>query len=103
VYAWIRRRRISPRRVKPPPGETELLRLYERLQRRAGRRRAPPETPTEYARWALREGAKPFVTTYLPASGEGLLPAVTDAVNEGAYAGRWPDPEKVREMSDRLS
>jgi hypothetical protein len=27
---------------------------------------------------------------------------VTHAVNEGAYAGRWPEPAKVQELSDRL-
>jgi len=103
AYAWLRRRRTVARRVKPPPGETELLRLYERLQKRAGRRRAPPETPSEYAVWALAKPATPYVPTYLRASGEGLLREVTDAVNQGAYAGRWPDPEKVRELADRLS
>ena len=88
VYAWLRRRRNVPRRVKPPPGETELLRLYERLQRRAGRRRAPPETPLEYWRWAEHPN---------------LLREVTDAVNQGAYGGRWPDPERVRELEHRKS
>jgi protein-glutamine gamma-glutamyltransferase len=87
VYAWLRRRRSVARRVKAPPGETELLRLYERLQKRAGRRRAPPETPLEYWRWAAQ-----------PA----LLGEVTDAVNEGAYAGRWPVPSRVRELAARI-
>jgi transglutaminase-like putative cysteine protease len=87
VWAWLRtrRRRIG---TKTPPGESDLLRLYERIQRRLGRRRAPPETPREY----LRE-SRP----------EPLLEEVTAAVNEGAYAGRWPDPKAVRELSDRLS
>jgi protein-glutamine gamma-glutamyltransferase len=99
VYAWLRRRRTSPRRLRPKPGETELLRLYERLQKRAGRRRAPPETPSEYWQWAQETGPRLNVPPYLPAGGEGLLQEVTEAVNEGAYAGRWPNPEKVREMA----
>jgi transglutaminase-like putative cysteine protease len=87
AWAWLRTRRRTTR-TKPPPGESDLLRLYERLQRKLGRRRAPPETPLEY----LRE-SRP----------EPLLEEVTMAVNEGAYAGRWPDPKAVRELSDRLS
>jgi transglutaminase-like putative cysteine protease len=89
AWAWVRRR--IKRRVaaaQSPPGSDELLRLYDRLQRRAGRRRAPPETPAEY-RQAV-------------AGGE-LLDQVTDAVNEGAYAGRWPDRDRVRELTGRLS
>ncbi|TMD01542.1 MAG: DUF4129 domain-containing protein [Chloroflexi bacterium] len=66
-----------------------MLRLYDRLQRRLGRRRAPPETPLEYMR-----------TTVVLAP---LLEEVTDAVNAGAYAGRWPDPARVRELERRLS
>ncbi len=66
------------------PGELELLRLYERLQRRLGRLRAPPETPLEYE---TRMG-----------SGR-LLDEVTSAVNQGVYAGRWPDPARVRELA----
>jgi hypothetical protein len=27
---------------------------------------------------------------------------VTDAVNEGVYAGRWPEPKRVRELADQL-
>jgi hypothetical protein len=69
------------------PGESELLRLYERLQRRLGRRRALQETPLEYWREA---GPEP------------LLEDVTHAINEGAYAGRWPELSKVKELSDRL-
>ena len=69
------------------PGESELLRLYERIQRRMSRRRRPPETPLEYD-LAMR---------YEP------LADVTRAVNEGVYAGRWPDPERVRELAQRLS
>jgi hypothetical protein len=34
---------------------------------------------------------------------QSLLEEVTDAVNEGVYAGRWPDVRKVRELADRLS
>ena len=90
LVAWLRRRR--PRRsAKAAPGEGELLALYERLQRRAGRRRAPPETPLEYLRGTA------------PGSLESLLEDVTEAVNQGAYAGRWPEPKRVREMADRLS
>ncbi len=87
AWAWLRTRRRTTR-TKPPPGESDLLRLYERLQRKLGRRRGPPETPLEY----LRESRW-----------EPLLEEVTAAVNEGAYAGRWPDPKAVRELSDRLS
>ena len=90
AYAWMRTRRWRAR-VKTPPGESELLRLYERFQRRLGRRRAPPETPLEYMREWRPEPLVP------------LLEEVTSAVNQGAYAGRWPDPKAVRELSDRLS
>ncbi|HEV2029150.1 MAG TPA: transglutaminaseTgpA domain-containing protein [Candidatus Dormibacteraeota bacterium] len=105
VWAWFRKRRWRGR-VKAQPGESELLRLYERVQRRLGRRRAPPETPLEYRhqfrsalsppppRGGLGRGAVPL---------ESLLEEVTAAVNEGAYAGRWPDPDAVREMANRLS
>src|SRR5438876_2176966 len=82
AYAWLRRR-VWTRRSRPQPGENELLRLYEKVQRRLRRRRAPPETPLEY-RQAMRTA---------------LLEELTDAVNEGAYAGRWPDPGRVREMA----
>jgi hypothetical protein len=34
---------------------------------------------------------------------ESLLEDVTSAVNEGAYAGRWPELSHVRELADRLS
>jgi hypothetical protein len=27
---------------------------------------------------------------------------LTGAINEGAYAGRWPDPERVRALSRQL-
>ena len=87
LYAWWRRRR-GRRGARPQPGESELLRLYERLQKRLSRRRAPPETPLEY----------------LSAAGDpSLLAEVTAAVNEGAYAGRWPSRERVRELAQRIS
>ncbi|HVH63410.1 MAG TPA: hypothetical protein VNA65_07405, partial [Candidatus Dormibacteraeota bacterium] len=86
LYAWLRRRwgRGGPR---PQPGESELLRLYERLQRRLSRCGAPPVTPLEYQH----------------AMNALLLDEVTAAVNEGAYAGRWPAPERVRELAQRIS
>ena len=86
AYAWLRRRRIGLRRAARP-GELELLRLYERLQRRLSRRRAPPETPLEYQR--VMQSA--------------LLEEVTELVNEGAYAGRWPEPARVRALAERIS
>ena len=86
AYAWLRRRRLRPRR-RPAPGENELLRLYDRMQRRLGRRRAPPETPLEY-----REAMQ-----------AALLVELTELVNEGAYAGRWPTSERVRELADRIT
>ena len=86
AYAWLRRR-VWRRRPKTPPGESELLRLYERLQRRLGRRRAPPETPLEYQRLMQSD----------------VLVDVTKAVNEGVYAGRWPDPTRVRDFAERIS
>ena len=88
AYAWLRRHPWSPPR-RPERGESELLRLYERVQRRLSRRRAPPETPREYQR-AMGADAR-------------LLAEITEAVNEGVYAGRWPEPERVREMAHRLS
>jgi transglutaminase-like putative cysteine protease len=90
LWAWIRTRRWK-RNAGVPPGETELLRLYERVQRRLERRRAPPETPLEYQQSA---NAGPMAP---------LLDDLTDAVNKGAYAGRWPEPKRVRELADRLS
>jgi hypothetical protein len=65
--------------------------LYERVQRRVGRRRAPPETPLEYWRTTPAGPMQP------------LLEELTNAVNEGAYAGRWPDPTIVRDWTRRLS
>jgi hypothetical protein len=88
VWAWARTRRRRMR-ARASPGESELLRLYERVQRRLGRRRAPPETPLEY--WLAHEGEWK------------VLEEITDAVNEGAYAGRWPEPSRVRELKRRLS
>jgi len=86
---WLRGRRL-PRRARRP-GEAELLRLYERLQRRLKRRRAPPETPNEY-RLAAAGGEL-----------DALLEEVTEAVNRGVYADRWPEPGEFEEMRSRLS
>jgi protein-glutamine gamma-glutamyltransferase len=90
LWAWFRTRRWG-RGARAAPGESELLRLYDRVQRRLGRRRAPPETPLEY-RQAARAG--PI---------EPLLEELTEAVNEGAYAGRWPELKRVRDLAERLS
>ncbi|MHB8589207.1 MAG: transglutaminase family protein [Candidatus Dormibacteraceae bacterium] len=90
AWAWLRNRRPR-RRSKPSPGESELLRLYERVQRKLRRRRAPPETPLEYLNHSS-PGPMGF-----------LLEEVTDAVNQGAYAGRWPDPAFVEERMRRLT
>jgi hypothetical protein len=96
LWAWVRTRRHRAAVARrAPPGESELLRLYERVQRRLGRRRAPPETPLEYVNAPL--------PTPLPFGDREMLEELTDAVNEGAYAGRWPDPARVRELSKRLS
>jgi transglutaminase-like putative cysteine protease len=89
LWAWVRTRRWG-RGVRAAPGESELLRLYERVQKRLGRRRAPPETPLEYHH---ASSAGPI---------DPLLKELTDAVNEGAYAGRWPEPERLRELGHRL-
>ncbi|HVC78483.1 MAG TPA: DUF3488 and transglutaminase-like domain-containing protein [Candidatus Micrarchaeaceae archaeon] len=89
LYAWLRTRRWG-RGERSAPGESELLRLYERVQRRLKRRRAPPETPLEYQH-AARAGPM-----------EPLLEELTDALNAGAYAGRWPGSERVRELETRL-
>jgi len=89
LWAWIRTRRWGSG-IHAAPGESELLRLYDRVQRRLGRRRGPPETPLEYR---LASRASPIAA---------LLEEVTGAVNEGAYAGRWPEPEQLRELEKRL-
>lgn len=83
-FIWLRRRRRPARR--PEPGESELLRLYESVQRRLSRRRAPPETPREYQE----------------AMQTALLVELTAAVNEGVYAGRWPTPKRVRDLEAHL-
>lgn len=89
VFVWLRRRR--PRWRPRSRGEGELIRLYGRLQRRLGRRRAPPETPNEYL------GRAPAGEL------EDLLREVTEAVNRGVYADRWPAPAEVEKMRSRLS
>jgi protein-glutamine gamma-glutamyltransferase len=97
AYAWLRRRRWALRRGAGP-GELELLRLYDRIQRRLGRRRDPPETPLEYLQsspYIRRWGAGPQDKQRL----DDLLEEVTTAVNEGVYAGRWPDPSRVRALA----
>jgi transglutaminase-like putative cysteine protease len=71
--------------------ESQVLALYNRLQRRLGRRRRPPETPREYA--AAQAGARL----------EPLLAEVTEAVNQGVYGGRWPSPEELAAWRQRLS
>src|SRR5712692_9554294 len=97
--AWSTGGRAAAAR-RLPPAESELLRLYERVQRRLGRRRAPPETPLEY--WLAQ--SLPRLRRGDPGGGEvQLLEELTAAVNQGAYAGRWPDPTRVRELSKRLS
>ncbi|HVS50276.1 MAG TPA: transglutaminase-like domain-containing protein, partial [Candidatus Dormibacteraeota bacterium] len=105
VWAWLRKRHWRGR-VRARPGESELLQLYELVQRRLGRRRAPPETPLEY-RHIIRSTLSPpppgggLGTGAVPL--DSLLEEITEAVNEGVYAGRWPDPKAVRELSNRLS
>jgi transglutaminase-like putative cysteine protease len=89
LWAWVRTRRRWAASTRASPGESELLRLYERAQRRLGRRRAPPETPLEYLHGIPTDWV--------------LLEELTNAVNEGAYAGRWPDASRVRELERQLS
>src|SRR5216684_2064094 len=64
LWAWARTRRRGAAGRRGPPGESELLRLYERVQRKLRRRRAPPETPLEYIHAPLRnplpEGERGF-------------------------------------------
>ncbi len=86
AFFWLRRRGWLRRR-KPQPGESELLRLYARVQRRLGRRRAPPETPLEYQHVMQSQ----------------LLEEITEAINEGAYGVRRPDPMRVRGTAQRIS
>jgi hypothetical protein len=81
--------------TQPTPGESELLRLYERVQRRLGRRRAPPETPLEYFH-------APLPSPLLEGERQSLE-ELTAAINEGVYAGRWPERERVRELERSLS
>jgi transglutaminase-like putative cysteine protease len=85
--AWLLGRR-RPRRAPAEPGQAELLRLYDRLQARLGRRRAPPETPLEYR---AERGLQ-----------DALLEEVTERVNRGAYGGHWPRPEVVAGLADKL-
>jgi len=85
AYAWLRRR-VWTARPRATPGENELLRLYEKVQRRLRRRRAPPETPLEYQE----------------AMQTAQLAELTELVNKGAYAGRWPDPPRVRELAREI-
>ena len=87
-WLWTRRRRLVRSRS---PGEFQLLRLYERIQRRLRRRRGPAETPLEYEHAIV--------------AGElaELLSDVTAAVNRGAYAERWPSPADMEELTARLS
>jgi hypothetical protein len=94
AWVWARRRRRRTVATQPTPGESELLRLYERVQRRLGRRRAPPETPLEYLNAPLPNP--------LPEGERGFLQELTVAINEGAYAGRWPERERVRELERLL-
>src|SRR5205823_9574661 len=85
--AWLLARR-RPRPAAVEPGQADLLRLYDRLQARLGRRRAPPETPLEY-----RAAHGPE---------QALLGDVTELVNRGAYRGDWPRPEAVAALADKL-
>jgi hypothetical protein len=82
---WRRWARARRRRAGTP----ELLAVYERLQRRLARRRAPPETPNEYRR-AVAGGEL-----------DELVGEVTEAVNRAAYAGRWPSPDALADLRRR--
>ena len=86
LLLWLGRSRL-PRRA---PGELELIRLYERLQRRLGTRRAASETPLEYQ---ARVSAGQLTS---------VLGAVTRAVNRGAYAGRWPEGRELARLRGQL-
>ncbi|HEX6547860.1 MAG TPA: transglutaminaseTgpA domain-containing protein [Candidatus Dormibacteraeota bacterium] len=83
--AWAVRGRRPWRRA----GEADLFRLYRLAQRRAGTRRGPPETPREYA-------------ARVPDSLRPLVAEVTDAVERGAYAGRWPSRDEVSRLRAKL-
>ena len=100
AWAWFRTRKWK-RGPRAPASQSELLRLYERVQRRLGRRRGPPETPLEYLQNAPSPAGGGLGRGEVPL--ESLLEEITDAVNQGAYAGRWPDVKRVRELADRLS
>jgi transglutaminase-like putative cysteine protease len=86
VAGWLLARRRRGGRP-PAPGQGELLHLYDRLQRRLGRRRGPAETPLEY----LAERRS-----------HALLAEVTESVNRGAYRGEWPPAEVVRALAGKL-
>jgi transglutaminase-like putative cysteine protease len=88
ALVWLWRRRW--RRLRRPKPSEELLDLYDRLQQRLKRIRAPSETPLEYER-AARGGTM-----------EELLTEVTAAVNCGAYGGRWPVAAEVAAWRERL-
>src|SRR5258707_15570706 len=60
LWAWVRTRRWGGG-VRPAPGESELLRLYERVQRQLKRRRLPPETPPEYQHAARPGPTEPLL------------------------------------------
>jgi hypothetical protein len=89
VAACLARRGRS--RIGSPPAERlALVAVYERLQRRRERRRAPPETPCEY------------LNAIAASDSRGLLHDVTEALNQGAYAGRWPSRTEVDGLRRRL-
>ena len=88
ALAWlVAGRRRWPRLSSDQRGQPDLLRLYDRLQRRLGRRRGPPETPLEY----LSERGP-----------DALLAEVTERVNRGAYGGDWPPAEVVSGLAAKL-
>lgn len=84
----LRGRRLPVRR-RAPPEEVELLRLYESLQRRVGRRRGPAETPREYAGSA-------------PPGLADVVAGVTRAVERGAYRGAWPERHELQSLRAKL-
>jgi protein-glutamine gamma-glutamyltransferase len=87
--AWLYRRRRPPGR-RMAPEQIELLRLYEALQQKAGRHRAPPETPREYASRA-------------PAGLAAITLEMTRAVERGAYRGAWPGQDELARLRDKLN